>query len=128
MISNRVLSSVYNLKFPKEDLNKLETCLSFIKNELKEKEIDIFLFGSYAKEKIKDTSDIDIVLISRGSIDIKQLHNIKIELILDIDEALDLHYGDDIDIKIYTKEKFEACLIKGSFFETTINSYMYQII
>ncbi|MEG0856284.1 MAG: nucleotidyltransferase domain-containing protein [Terrisporobacter sp.] len=128
MISSRVLSDVYSLKYPKMDLDKLNNFLLFIKNQLANLDIDIYLFGSYAKGRIRDGSDFDIVLISRGKIDLKQLHKIKINLILDIDDKLDLHYGDDFDIKIYTKDKFEQCLRQSSFFETSINSYMYKII
>lgn len=127
MISDRILSDVYNLKYPKNDLDRLDNFLKFIKNKLKDLDIDIYLFGSYAKGRIKDSSDFDIVLISKGKIDLHKLHKIKIDLILEIDDNLDLHYGDDFDIKIYTIDKFEECLNKGSFFETTINSYMYKV-
>lgn len=128
MISNRILSDVYDLKFPKKDLDRLNKFLGFIKYKLMNLDIDIYLFGSYAKGRIKDSSDFDIVLISKGKIDLHKLHKIKIDLILEIDDNLDLDYGDDFDIKIYTIDKFEECLSKGSFFETTINSYMYKII
>lgn len=128
MITNKILSDVYNLKYPQKDLDRLNKFLSFIKDKLENLDIDIYLFGSYAKGKIKDTSDFDIVLISNSEIDLHKLHKIKIDLILEIDDILDLHYGDDFDIKIYTIDKFEDCLNKGSFFETTINSYMYKIV
>lgn len=127
MISNRILSSVYNLRYPKEDLDKLDLFLNLVKNKLIHTDIDIYLFGSYAKGRIKDTSDFDIALISKVNGEIKDLHKIKIEIILEVDEKLNLQYGDDFDIKIYTKDRFEECLKKGSFFETTINSYMYKV-
>lgn len=128
MISKKILSSVYDLKYPKQELNKLQVFFRFVKKQLNNIDVDLYLFGSYANGKIKDTSYIDIVLISKEDIDIHQLQEIKINLILDIDECLNMNYGQDFDIKIYTEEKFIECLEKGSVFETSINSYMYKII
>lgn len=128
MINTKTLPNIYDLKYPQKDLDKLNKFLQFVKNKLIETDIDLYLFGSYAKGKIKDTSDFDVVLISNGQLDMHQLQKLKIELILEIDDVLNLNYGDDFDIKIYTKDKFEQCLSNDSFFETSINSYMYKVL
>lgn len=108
---------------PKDNLKVLHTLCEYINSSLKHKDIKLYLFGSYAKGRIKESSDIDLILIS-DTLTERELYKLKLNLILDISDNLGLESGEDFDILTYTSQRFEECVKSKRFFETEVNSYM----
>ncbi|MGL4798707.1 MAG: nucleotidyltransferase domain-containing protein [Cellulosilyticaceae bacterium] len=85
---------------------------------------EIYLFGSYAKRKIKPCSDIDMLVLLDEELDKKTIRNLKWEVEEIIEEAIQFEY--EVDLKIYTKEHFEKSKeILG--FESDIAGYMIKL-
>ena len=112
-----------DLNLELKNLNRLTLLVNYIKSKLKETDIKVYLFGSYAKGRIKESSDIDLILMS-DTLTERELYRLKLDIVLDISDNLGLESGEDFDILIYTTEKFKSCVENKKFFETEVNSYM----
>ena len=67
------------------------------------KNVDILLFGSIAKGKYKNSSDIDILILIDDNKSVSELRKLRHELEDDIDN-LNLSRG--VDIKLYNKNRY----------------------
>ena len=74
-----------------------DTCINRLKNE------DILLYGSIAKGKYKNSSDIDILILVDQNKTISELRKLRYELEDDID---DLNLSRNVDIKLYNKDRY----------------------
>ena len=74
-----------------------DTCINRLKNA------DILLFGSIAKGKYKNSSDIDILILVDQNKTISELRKLRYELEDDID---DLNLSRNVDIKLYNKDRY----------------------
>ena len=93
--------------------NEVEYCLDKqVRNEIvkvrdrcisKLKNADILLFGSIAKGKYKNSSDIDILILVNDNKSISELRKLRHELEDDID---DLNLSRSVDIKLYNKDRY----------------------
>ena len=93
--------------------NEVEYCLDKqVRNEIvkvrdtciyKLKNADILLFGSIAKGKYKNSSDIDILILVDQNKTISELRKLRHELEDDID---DLNLSRNVDIKLYNKDRY----------------------
>ena len=93
--------------------NEVEYCLDKqVRNEIvkvrdtciyKLKNADILLFGSIAKGKYKNSSDIDILILVNDNKSISELRKLRHELEDDID---DLNLSRSVDIKLYNTDRY----------------------
>ena len=67
------------------------------------KNADILLFGSIAKGKYKNSSDIDILILIDDNKSVSELRKLRHELEDDID---DLNLSRSVDIKLYNKNRY----------------------
>ncbi|WP_302630670.1 nucleotidyltransferase domain-containing protein [uncultured Clostridium sp.] len=67
------------------------------------KNADILLFGSIAKGKYKNSSDIDILILIDDNKSISELRKLRHELEDDIDN---LNLSRSVDIKLYNKNRY----------------------
>ena len=74
-----------------------DACIYRLKNA------DILLFGSIAKGKYKNSSDIDILILVDENKSISELRKLRHELEDDID---DLNLSRNVDIKLYNKDRY----------------------
>lgn len=125
-VTSKQLGNVYNIDLPKEDLDRLNKVVEFIRLYNFRYNCDVYLSGSFAKGKIKDSSDIDLLMIA--DIEDKRLvRRQKLDFINMLEDSVKLHYGDDFDLLAYTKETFLKALEKEGSFEQSVNSYMLKI-
>ena len=74
-----------------------DICIYRLKNE------DILLFGSIAKGKYKNSSDIDILILIDDNKSVSELRKLRHELEDDIDN---LNLSRSVDIKLYNKNRY----------------------
>ena len=67
------------------------------------KNADILLFGSIAKGKYKNSSDIDILILIDDNKSVSELRKLRHELEDDIDK---LNLSRSVDIKLYNKNRY----------------------
>ncbi|WP_302632306.1 nucleotidyltransferase domain-containing protein [uncultured Clostridium sp.] len=67
------------------------------------KNADILLFGSIAKGKYKNSSDIDILILIYDNKSVSELRKLRHELEDDIDN---LNLSRSVDIKLYNKNRY----------------------
>ena len=67
------------------------------------KNADILLFGSIAKGKYKNNSDIDILILIDNNKSVSELRKLRHELEDDIDN---LNLSRSVDIKLYNKNRY----------------------
>ncbi len=81
----------------------LEVVLEF-KKRVSEKfgEVKVILFGSRAKGDARENSDIDLVVILSGDVDMKAR-----EAIYDMAYDIDLEYDVVLDVSVYSKKEWE---------------------
>lgn len=84
----------------------------------------VYLFGSFAKRKIKPTSDIDLLVLVDQPLSLKEIRDLRIQLNNDYEEKI--HFEYEVDIKVYYKLHFEEKLQKPSF-EREIYNYMIKV-
>lgn len=85
---------------------------------------EIYLFGSYAKRKIKPSSDIDILVLLDEELDKTSIRKLKWQVEEYIEEVLQFEY--EVDLKIYTKKHFESSK-ETLGFESDIATYMIRL-
>lgn len=74
-----------------------DICIYTLKNA------DILLFGSIAKGKYKNSSDIDILILIDDNKSVSELRKLRHELEDDIDN---LNLSRSVDIKLYNKNRY----------------------
>lgn len=103
-------------------LDRIDKVYRLIKQRLPQSEV--YLFGSYAKKKIRPESDIDMLVLIQDDLDKMSIKKIKWELEETIEEATADEY--EVDLKIYTREHFERSKqVLG--FESAISEYMVSL-
>lgn len=85
----------------------------------------IYLFGSYAKRCIRESSDVDILILDK-SINKDNKKDIRIKLRGYIDEKTNYKY--EFDLKLYNIEEFMQFKDIPLSFEQSINEYMIGVI
>ena len=101
---------------------RVKKAYDLIKEQLPEG--DVYLFGSYAKRKIKASSDIDLLVLLEEELDKATIRKLKWKIEEAIEEALQFQY--EVDLKIYTKTHFERCK-ETLGFESDIATYMIPL-
>lgn len=82
----------------KKDIRKIKnSCISLVNNG------EIFLFGSIAKGRYKDNSDIDILILVNEEKDLKELRILRHTL---EDRVEQLKLSHNADIKVYSKKRY----------------------
>ncbi len=122
MISERILD-IDSLPFYEEDKTQLRKLVEYIQSSKIFDGVETYIFGSYVKGSIKNTSDIDILMLSEDD-NLRNLRKLKLEIMEYLIEDLDMYLGEDYDLLIYNKSKFEEYCLKENSFEALINSYM----
>ncbi|MBP3886692.1 MAG: nucleotidyltransferase domain-containing protein [Cellulosilyticum sp.] len=84
----------------------------------------VYLFGSYAKRKIKPSSDIDLLVLIDQALSLRDIRDLRIRLGNDYEEQIDFRY--EVDFKIYNKERFFE-KAKNTSFEQEIQKYMIKV-
>lgn len=125
MLTTRTLD-IDSLPFFENDKAKLRTIVEYIKKSHIFNNLDIYIFGSYVKGYIKDSSDIDILILTKEN-DKRNIRKFKLSIIDNLADNLDIDYGEDYDLMIYNKKDFLRFLEKSNSFESVINSYMCLI-
>ena len=80
-----------------EIIKSRDICIYRLKNA------DILLFGSIAKGKYKNSSDIDILILIDDNKSVSELRKLRHELEDDIDN---LNLSRSVDIKLYNKNRY----------------------
>lgn len=91
---------------------RVRMCFDIINQFLPQSEI--YLFGSYAKRKIKEDSDIDLLVLTEDELTPKDLKEIRWK----IEDALYAanHHAFEMDLKLYIKKFYESQLNDSYFF------------
>lgn len=122
-MNNIKLESFNQLPFSEKRITNIRSFINIVKKYIS-KDDELYLFGSYAKGLIKESSDFDIlVLRDLDYYTPKDIHKYKIELFSNICDETDVEF----DLKVYSKTQFKEALNKESFFEKEINEYMINI-
>ncbi|MEG1148045.1 MAG: nucleotidyltransferase domain-containing protein [Niameybacter sp.] len=87
-------------------------------------EYELYLFGSYAKEAVKATSDIDLLILLDKPLTPKEAKMLRMDLRGDYEEQI--HYRYEVDVKVYSKTRFLELASKLSF-ESEIAKYMISL-
>lgn len=107
----------------REELQKrVEDAVNYILSTIPQ--CSVYLFGSYAKRKIKPTSDIDLLVLLDEPYSLKALRDLRIKIGNDYEELIDFAY--EVDIKIYNKQHFIEKANRVSF-ESEIQKYMIKV-
>ncbi len=103
-------------------IERIKQTYNLIKEELPNSEV--YLFGSYAKRKIKATSDLDMLVLVDNGRDKKELKHLK----WGIEEKLEMMnaFEYEVDLKVYTREHFDEKR-KERGFEFEIDQYMIKL-
>lgn len=110
------------LTLSKALLDRVERVYQLIKEELPESEV--YLFGSYAKKKVKPSSDLDLLVLLDAELDKMTIKKMKWALEEKIEETIGYEY--EVDLKIYTNTHFEKCK-QTLGFEAAIAEYMISL-
>lgn len=103
-------------------INRVRQAYQVVKRQIPNGEV--YLFGSYAKRKVKPTSDLDLLVLLEDNLDKKIIRNLKWEIEEKIEETLAFEV--EIDLKIYSRSHFdEARQYLG--FEAEISKYMIKL-
>lgn len=86
------------------------------------KNADILLFGSIAKGKYKNSSDIDILILIDDNKSVSELRKLRHELEDDIDN---LNLSRSVDIKLYNKNRYIELSKEISFEGDIIKDLIY---
>ncbi|MGL6106695.1 nucleotidyltransferase domain-containing protein [Romboutsia sp.] len=117
------LETFEQLPYSEVRINNIRNFINIVKKHITEDD-ELYLFGSYAKGLIKESSDFDILILRNlDNVSLKDIHKYKIELFSNVcDES-----NEDFDLKVYSKKQFIEALNKKSFFEIEVNKYMLNI-
>lgn len=91
---------------------RVKTCFDIINQFLPQSEI--YLFGSYAKRKIKEDSDIDLLVLTEDELTPKDLKEMRWKIEDALYAANDYEF--EMDLKVYTKKFYESQLNNSYFF------------
>lgn len=93
-------------------------------SQLEFENYEVYLFGSYVTKKMKETSDIDLLVLLDEVIEPKRTK----ELRMAIREAYEeqIRYAYEVDVKVYGKARFYE-LAKKLSFESEIAKYMIPL-
>jgi len=73
-------------------LNVYYLIIDFLDEIVKQKNLEIYLFGSYSKLIYNDRSDIDIAILSDDSVDKKQINKVVLKLEKAYNKKIEVHY------------------------------------
>lgn len=103
-------------------IDRIHKVYHLIKNKIPQAQI--YLFGSYAKRKIKTSSDMDILVLMNTDCSKLELKQLKWDLEEQIEEETQFEY--EVDLKIYTTEHFNKSK-QHIGFEHEISRYMIRL-
>lgn len=113
---------MYQLALSENLIRRVKVVYEMIKEKLPQSEV--YLFGSYAKRKVRPESDVDLLVLVEEDLDKLTLKKIKWDLEETIENAIAYEY--EVDLKLYTKAHFERSKgAKG--FEAAIAEYMIPL-
>ncbi|WP_069999379.1 nucleotidyltransferase domain-containing protein [Cellulosilyticum sp. I15G10I2] len=118
MIDNSAVLFNTDLNLQLKHASRVKTCFDIIDSLLPQSEI--YLFGSYAKRKIKDESDIDLLVLVDDHYTSKELQEIRWQIEDQIYKANNMTF--EIDLKLYTKKFYESQMT-DSYFIMEIEKY-----
>ena len=97
-----------------------------IKNLILENQegVELYLFGSYAKGRVRSTSDIDLLVLFKEMTSREELKKCRRQLTDIVEEEYE--YKIEVDIKPYNKESFEVSSNRVGF-ENEISKYMIRL-
>lgn len=98
--------------------NNLKEEIIKVKKATIKNDYEIYLFGSIAKGKYSKNSDIDILILINEEKNLKELRVLR-HLIED--EIENLKLTRDVDIKVYSKNRFLELTNKISFEQSILN-------
>ncbi len=107
---------------PEQYMQRVRRVYQLIKQYIPEGEL--YLFGSYAKRKIKQSSDIDMLVLIDEELDKMVLRKLKWQVEEVIEETLGFEY--EVDLKLYTKSHFNKSK-ETLGFESMIATYMIRL-
>lgn len=93
-------------------------------SQLEFENYEVYLFGSYVTNKIKETSDIDVLILIDQVIEPKQAKALRMDIREDYEEKI--RYAYEVDVKVYGKSRFYELAQKLSF-ESEIAKYMIPL-
>ncbi|MGL4912856.1 MAG: nucleotidyltransferase domain-containing protein, partial [Romboutsia sp.] len=89
-MNNIKLESFNQLPFSEERIDNIRSFTNIVKKYMS-KDDELYLFGSYAKGLIKESSDFDILVLRNiGYCTLKDIHKYKIELFSNICDEIDV--------------------------------------
>ena len=91
------------LDIPKIYQNRLKEVYRYFNQPAFDK-YEIYVFGGYARQQVKDTSDIDLLLLTDEIISPKQAKQLRMDICEDYEESI--KYAYEVDVKIYGKARF----------------------
>jgi len=92
--------------------NRVKICFDIINRFLPQSEI--YLFGSYAKRKIKDESDIDILVVLEDKFTPKEIQELRWKIEDELYAINNMAF--ELDLKLYTKVFYQEQLAHSYFF------------
>ncbi|SHK62924.1 nucleotidyltransferase domain-containing protein [Tepidibacter formicigenes] len=101
---------IENHTLPKKFKYKIIKSIMFLLSKYQDDTLKIILFGSCAKSQVKETSDVDLALVIKGSANPKLYSKIRNELWdneIDDDIETDLYF---ISEKLYNSNEFEKSI------------------
>ncbi len=110
------------LNLSKYYMDRLEKIYTIIKEIVQD--VDIYVFGGYAKRKIKQSSDIDILVILNTEIEKNKIKQLKWCIEEKIEDLINFEY--EVDLKVYSREHFEKSK-ENIGFESHIATYMVKL-
>lgn len=110
------------LNLPERYKNRVKDIVKYLQEHIDHGEA--YLFGSYAKRRIKETSDIDVLVLVDTSMNLEEMRVLRIYLNNTYEEEIEYTY--EVDIKVYPRQYF---LEKTEYisFEREINEYMIKV-
>ena len=86
--------------------------------------IELFLFGSYAKGRVKNTSDIDVLMLTIDGTNKEERRMMRRDIMTYVEEHYD--YEVELDLKVYDKGEFIKSTFKPGL-EKAISKYMIRL-
>lgn len=93
-------------------------------NQQQFEDYEIYLFGSYVTKKMKETSDIDLLILIDEVVEPRRMKALRMEIREAYEEQI--KYAYEVDIKVYGKERFYE-LTQKLCFESEIAKYMIPL-
>lgn len=111
------------LDLPKIYQERLKAVYHYF-SQLEFNNYEVYLFGSYVTGQIKETSDMDILLLLDEVVEPRKAKLLRMAIREDYEEKI--RYAYEVDVKVYGKARFQELATKLSF-ESEIAKYMMPL-